>query len=407
MGGGARGPGRFARGRGAPGGRSCGARPRGRRPARRRAGAARRAGVHAAGAPTADDAWAPFGAASLVLPDARCSRHARRRDRDRVDRGGDADAHGARAALGSALERAPGSSSRAPTASSRGPVFAPLADRRRAAGARRLEAPRRHVRRGRRPRPARQGRARAAGRPCARPSSSTSRTPSAGSPASAPESTTYAFRRDGRTFLGATPERLVRTEGRDVPDRRRRRARSAAAQTPPRTPRSAAELLGVGEGPRGAGDRRRRDPRPAGADRRDARGRAGARRHDPAVRAAPRDRDLGHAAGGARACCRWPALLHPTPAVGGEPRDLALALHRGARGLRPGLVRGPDRLAGRRRRRRAVRRPALRDRRPDAGDAVRGLRDRRRLRPGRRVGGVADQAAGGRLGAGHPGRRTP
>ncbi len=32
--------------------------------------------------------------------------------------------------------------------------------------------------------------------------------------ASAPESTTYAFRRDGRTFIGATPERLVRTEGR-------------------------------------------------------------------------------------------------------------------------------------------------------------------------------------------------
>lgn len=31
--------------------------------------------------------------------------------------------------------------------------------------------------------------------------------------ASAPESTIYAFRRDGRTFLGATPERLVRVEG--------------------------------------------------------------------------------------------------------------------------------------------------------------------------------------------------
>jgi isochorismate synthase len=31
----------------------------------------------------------------------------------------------------------------------------------------------------------------------------------------APESTTYAFRRGGRMFLGATPERLVRTEGRD------------------------------------------------------------------------------------------------------------------------------------------------------------------------------------------------
>lgn len=32
--------------------------------------------------------------------------------------------------------------------------------------------------------------------------------------ASAPESTTYAFRRAGSTFLGATPERLVRSEGR-------------------------------------------------------------------------------------------------------------------------------------------------------------------------------------------------
>ena len=32
--------------------------------------------------------------------------------------------------------------------------------------------------------------------------------------ASAPESTIYAFRRGGRTFLGATPERLVSTEGR-------------------------------------------------------------------------------------------------------------------------------------------------------------------------------------------------
>ena len=32
--------------------------------------------------------------------------------------------------------------------------------------------------------------------------------------ASAPESTVYAFRRGGRTFLGATPERLVRSEGR-------------------------------------------------------------------------------------------------------------------------------------------------------------------------------------------------
>ena len=32
--------------------------------------------------------------------------------------------------------------------------------------------------------------------------------------ASAPESTVFAFRRGGRTFLGATPERLIRTDGR-------------------------------------------------------------------------------------------------------------------------------------------------------------------------------------------------
>ena len=69
--------------------------------------------------------------------------------------------------------------------------------------------------------------------------------------ASAPESTTYAYRRDGRTFLGATPERLVRTEGRTfrtvavagtirrgADAGRGRRARPAAAR--------------VREGPRGA-----------------------------------------------------------------------------------------------------------------------------------------------------------
>jgi menaquinone-specific isochorismate synthase len=32
--------------------------------------------------------------------------------------------------------------------------------------------------------------------------------------AGAPESTCFAFRRDGRTFMGATPERLIRTDGR-------------------------------------------------------------------------------------------------------------------------------------------------------------------------------------------------
>ena len=115
--------------------------------------------------------------------------------------------------------------------------------------------------------------------------------------ASAPESTTYAFRRGGRTFLGATPERLVRTEGRtfrtvgrrrhDPPRRRRRRGRAARARAP-----------GVREGPRGARDRRRlpsADLLPPVADT--PHGRAGARRHDAALRPAPGDGDLRDHAG--------------------------------------------------------------------------------------------------------------
>ena len=55
-------------------------------------------------------------------------------------------------------------------------------------------------------------------------------------------------------------------------------------------------------------------------------------------------------------------FLHPTPAIGGEPRAPALELIRGARGDRPRLVHGPGRLDGRRRGRRVLRRPALRAR---------------------------------------------
>ena len=98
--------------------------------------------------------------------------------------------------------------------------------------------------------------------------------------ASAPESTIFAFRRDGRTFLGATPERLVAHRGPVVPDGRGRGHRSGAAPTPPEDAAAGRRAAGVGEGPRGARDRRRLDPRPAGADRRHARGRARARRHD-------------------------------------------------------------------------------------------------------------------------------
>ena len=222
--------------------------------------------------------------------------------------------------------------------------------------------------------------------------------------ASAPESTTYAYRRDGRTFLGATPERLVRTEGRTfrtvaVAGTIRRgadpaedaRARPAAAR--------------VREGPRGAPDRRRRDPRPA------------ARRSPTRSTIAPEPGVMtlrfvqhlvteitGTRPRGSRAARARGA---PPPDARGRRRPARRrpGAHRRARGLRPWLVRGPDRLARRGRRRGAVRRAPLRDRRPDPGDAVRRLRDRRRLRPGPRVGGVADQAAGGHLRARGPGGR--
>ena len=80
--------------------------------------------------------------------------------------------------------------------------------------------------------------------------------------ASAPESTTYAFRRGGRTFLGSTPERLARTEGRSF------RTMAVAGLDPPG--RRCGRGRGPGRGParlregsRGAGDRRRLDPRPS------------------------------------------------------------------------------------------------------------------------------------------------
>ena len=53
-------------------------------------------------------------------------------------------------------------------------------------------------------------------------------------------------------------------------------------------------------------------------------------------------------------------VLHPTPAVGGEPGDRRGQADPGARGARPRLVRGAGRLDGRDRRRRVLRRAALR-----------------------------------------------
>ena len=221
--------------------------------------------------------------------------------------------------------------------------------------------------------------------------------------ASAPESTIYAFRRDGRTFLGATPERLARTEGRSfrtmaVAGSIRRGADAAEDEA------LATELLASEKDREEQAivvDAIREQLAPIAETLMVA--------PEPSVMRLRFVQHLateitGTAARGAR-----PPVARRSPAP--DPGRWRAAARRGAgdgrgaRGLRSGLVCGPDRLARRGRRRRAVRRPALRHRRPHAGHAVRRLRDRRRLGPGRRVGGVADEAPGRDLGARDPGGR--
>ena len=53
----------------------------------------------------------------------------------------------------------------------------------------------------------------------------------------------------------------------------------------------------------------------------------------------------------ARSAIELAGVLHPTPAIGGEPREPAARADRRARGNRPWLVHGPGRLDGRHRRR--------------------------------------------------------
>ena len=85
--------------------------------------------------------------------------------------------------------------------------------RRRAPGPRGVGPPRRPVRRRRRPRPHRQGRPGPPGRP---PLAHRARRPQRAAPPRRERTREHDLRvpRDGRTFLGATPERLARTEGR-------------------------------------------------------------------------------------------------------------------------------------------------------------------------------------------------
>jgi isochorismate synthase len=156
---------------------------------------------------------------------------------------------------------------------------------------------------------------------------------------SAPESAVFAFRRGGATFIGATPERLVRAEGRTyrtaaVAGSIRRGADSTEDAA------LAAELL--------ASEKEREEHAVVV--------RAIRRQLSPIserieIAAAPSVLVLRHVqhlvteiVGTLRVREGLLALagrLHPTPAVGGEPRDLALAMIDENEGFDRGWYAGP------------------------------------------------------------------
>jgi isochorismate synthase len=157
--------------------------------------------------------------------------------------------------------------------------------------------------------------------------------------ATAPESTVFAFRRGDATFMGATPERLVRTDGRAY--------RTAAVAgsirrgaTPQEDAALAAELL--------ASEKEREEHAVV----------VRAIRHQLApvserIDVAPQPgvlalRHVQHLATEISGTVRsndgllaLAELLHPTPAVGGEPRDLALAMIDESEGFDRGWYAGP------------------------------------------------------------------
>ena len=89
---------------------------------------------------------------------------------------------------------------------------------------------------------------------------------------------------------------------------------------------------------------------------------------------------------------RLAGLLHPTPAVGGEPHDAAVPLIPDAGGARARLVRRPGRLGRRQRGRRVLRRAALRAAQRNGGALLRGRRRGPRLGSGGGAGRDRGQA---------------
>jgi len=142
--------------------------------------------------------------------------------------------------------------------------------------------------------------------------------------ASAPESTIYAFRRGGRTFLGATPERLVSTEGRTF--------RTVAVAGTIRRGADAAEDEALGRALL-ASEKDREEHAIVVAAIRDL-----LRPVADTLDVAPRPgvmtlrfvqhlvTEISGTVPDAHGLLALGERLHPTPAVGGEPRDVALAM---------------------------------------------------------------------------------
>ena len=142
--------------------------------------------------------------------------------------------------------------------------------------------------------------------------------------ASAPESTIYAFRRGGRTFLGATPERLVSTEGRSF--------RTVAVAGTIRRGADAAEDEALGRALL-ASEKDREEQAIVVAAIRDLLAPVADTLEvapEPGVMTLRFVQHLVTEISGtvpdAHGLLALGERLHPTPAVGGEPRDVALAM---------------------------------------------------------------------------------
>jgi isochorismate synthase len=157
--------------------------------------------------------------------------------------------------------------------------------------------------------------------------------------AGAPESTTYAFRRGGRVFLGATPERLVRTEGRAF--------RTVAVAGTIGRGADADEDAQLGRAL--LASEKDREEHAIVVDVLRGQLRPVARTLDvapePSVMTLRFVQHLVTEIEGTlpegRGLLALGERLHPTPAVGGEPRDLALALVDEHEGFDRGWYAGP------------------------------------------------------------------